>query len=134
MLLTKDVEYAVAILKEVKQSTSPTKIANISTKHSLSPAFLEQVARKLKNAGYITSVRGPGGGYVPGSKLSGAVTLLALMDTVKRKPKKKQTSSLTNVEGVVGQSLEAEQPVVEELSPLQKQIEEKLAEITVING
>lgn len=137
MLLTKDVEYAVAILKEVKLSTSPTKIANIASKHSLSSPFLEQVARKLRKAGYITSVRGPGGGYVAGDKLNGTVTLLALMDTVKRKTKKDEAFKFQAdvVEGQVQEAQEAQEAQAEEtedtLSPLQQQIQEKLAEITV---
>lgn len=140
MLLTKDVEYAVAILNQVKECTSPTKIADIASKHNLSSPFLEQVARKLRKAGYITSVRGPGGGYIPGDKLSGTVTLLALMDTVKRKPaKKKPEATEANViEGQVagiieGQVAEANQAQSEEveLTPLEKKVQEKLAEITI---
>ena len=138
MLLTKDVEYAVAILNQVKECTSPTKIADIASKHNLSSPFLEQVARKLRKAGYITSVRGPGGGYIPGEKLSGTVTLLALMDTVKRKPAKKKAEApqAPVIEGQVAGSVEgqptvSEEPKEVELTPLEKMVQEKLAEITI---
>lgn len=63
METTKNVEYAVVLIKSLND-TRPTKLENIAVAKGLSMAFMEQVARKLRQAGIIASFRGPGGGYV----------------------------------------------------------------------
>lgn len=64
--LGKDVQLAVLLLTELKAApaNTPVKLETISKKHTESLHFLEQVARKLRVAGLISAVRGPGGGYV----------------------------------------------------------------------
>jgi Rrf2 family protein len=39
------------------------RVEDVAINLNISKAFLEQVARKLRIAGVVTSVRGPGGGY-----------------------------------------------------------------------
>uniref|UniRef100_A0A7J3M2T5 Transcriptional regulator n=1 Tax=Archaeoglobus fulgidus TaxID=2234 RepID=A0A7J3M2T5_ARCFL len=41
---------------------NPVSIKYISEKQALSVPYLEQILNRLKNAGLLTSIRGPGGG------------------------------------------------------------------------
>lgn len=62
MRVNKDVEYGLLLgfyLARAGRGTLETVALNLG----LSVAFLGQVARKLRQAGVIKSVRGPGGGY-----------------------------------------------------------------------
>ncbi len=43
---------------------SPVTIREISERQEVSVAYLEQILNKLRRAGLIRSVRGPGGGYL----------------------------------------------------------------------
>ena len=42
---------------------SPVSIRQLSEQESISPVFLEQIFYKLRKAGVVDSVRGPGGGF-----------------------------------------------------------------------
>ncbi|GAB1483903.1 Fe-S cluster assembly transcriptional regulator IscR [Treponema sp.] len=42
---------------------SPISIRQLSEKENISPVFLEQIFYKLRKAGVVDSVRGPGGGF-----------------------------------------------------------------------
>jgi len=42
---------------------APTSLADISERQGISQAYLEQLFGRLKRAGLVDSVRGPGGGY-----------------------------------------------------------------------
>lgn len=44
----------------------PASIASIAARQNISESYLEQLIAKLRRAGLVTSVRGAGGGYVPG--------------------------------------------------------------------
>lgn len=46
--------------------TEPVSIASIAARQHISEGYLEQLIAKLKKAGLVTSVRGAGGGYIPG--------------------------------------------------------------------
>jgi len=45
---------------------SPVTIREISGKQDISVPYLEQILNKLRKAGFIRSIKGPGGGYVLG--------------------------------------------------------------------
>ena len=64
MLTTKS-RYAVMAVIEVaaRNSQSPIRLADISEKQSIPLNYLEQIFLKLKKAGLVNSVKGPGGGY-----------------------------------------------------------------------
>ncbi|MDD3340258.1 MAG: Rrf2 family transcriptional regulator [Lachnospiraceae bacterium] len=56
-------------------------IQSIATRQNISESYLEQLVRKLKKAGLVTSVRGAGGGYRlarPASEISVGDVLRAL--------------------------------------------------------
>jgi Rrf2 family iron-sulfur cluster assembly transcriptional regulator len=42
---------------------TPVSIRQLSEKEKISPVFLEQIFYKLRKAGIVDSVRGPGGGF-----------------------------------------------------------------------
>ena len=66
MLLASKERYAIAAIIDLAQSNDscPTTVADISSRQNISLSYLEQILCKLKNAGIVTSVKGPGGGYI----------------------------------------------------------------------
>jgi Rrf2 family iron-sulfur cluster assembly transcriptional regulator len=48
----------------MKGSDKPVPIKTIAAEEDISPEFLEQIFFKLKKSGIISSVRGPGGGFI----------------------------------------------------------------------
>lgn len=77
MLLNASVQYAVIILTELKGKVDPVRAYEIVKKHNISAAFVDQLCRKLRDAGWIKSMRGPGGGY---SLVKEDISLLEVMD------------------------------------------------------
>ncbi|UCG78796.1 MAG: Rrf2 family transcriptional regulator [Nitrospirota bacterium] len=58
-------QYGVRAMYEIALGHPDTvvNIRTISDRQDVSVSYLEQILHKLKNAGLITSVKGPGGGY-----------------------------------------------------------------------
>lgn len=54
---------AAIALARASDGAKPISIKTISEIESISPEFLEQIFFKLRKAGIIASVRGPGGGF-----------------------------------------------------------------------
>ncbi|MDR1903541.1 MAG: Rrf2 family transcriptional regulator [Treponema sp.] len=50
-------------LAKLSNGGSPVSINQLSEKENISSVFLEQIFFKLRKAGIVTSVRGPGGGF-----------------------------------------------------------------------
>ncbi len=48
----------------VNSSRGPVALADIAGRQEISLSYLEQLFSRLRKAGLVTSVRGPGGGYV----------------------------------------------------------------------
>ncbi|AEI88598.1 MAG: DNA-binding transcriptional regulator, IscR family [Candidatus Midichloria mitochondrii] len=65
MFLTSKARYAVMGMLEIasKEPFSLTKLADIALNQEIEVLFLEQIFAKLKGAGLVEAVRGPGGGY-----------------------------------------------------------------------
>lgn len=59
-------QYGVRAMFEIANgySRGPITIKEISERQDVSVAYLEQILNKLRKAGLIGSVKGPGGGYV----------------------------------------------------------------------
>lgn len=59
------VHYAVLALTDIaaRSSADPVTLAEIAARHDLSLRYLEQVFNRLRRAGLVRSLRGPGGGY-----------------------------------------------------------------------
>ncbi len=65
MKLTKKVQVAVEALAHVglKQAASPVNLTVISRELNVSVSYLEGIFQSLRLAGWVSPVRGPGGGY-----------------------------------------------------------------------
>ena len=65
MKLSTKGRYAVTALADIalNGSNGPVNLAEISERQDISLAYLEQLFVKLRRAGLVSSVRGPGGGY-----------------------------------------------------------------------
>ncbi len=65
MKLTSKGRYAVTAMLDVSlhSQNSPVPLADISERQGISLSYLEQLFSKLRKAGLVASIRGPGGGY-----------------------------------------------------------------------
>ena len=66
MLLGTKARYAVMAMVELAgyEPGMPVTLAQLAEKQEFTVPYLEQIFSKLKQAGLVKSVRGPGGGYV----------------------------------------------------------------------
>jgi Rrf2 family iron-sulfur cluster assembly transcriptional regulator len=65
MKLTTKGRFAVTAMVDLamRQARGPVTLAGISERQCISLSYLEQLFGKLRRAGIVSSVRGPGGGY-----------------------------------------------------------------------
>lgn len=72
MRLTSKGRYAVTAMLDVAlhSNRGPVSLAEISERQEISLSYLEQLFARLRKNGLVTSVRGPGGGYVLGRGLN----------------------------------------------------------------
>jgi len=72
--------YAVMAVVELAtmRARRPVPLAEIAERQNISLSYLEQIFSKLKKAGIVESVRGPGGGYM----LAGATGSVSIADIV----------------------------------------------------
>ena len=68
MILTTKGRYAVMAVIEIadEQDEKPVSLLTISKNQNISLSYLEQIFAKLRKAGIVSSIKGPGGGYVLG--------------------------------------------------------------------
>ncbi len=68
MILTTKGRYAAMAVIEIADSANgePLSLLAISQRQQISLSYLEQIFAKLKKAGIVKSVKGPGGGYFLG--------------------------------------------------------------------
>lgn len=80
MRLTSKGRYAVSAMVDlVKNSDAgPVTLASISERQFISLSYLEQLFRRLREEGLVTSVRGPGGGY----RLARAANEIVISDVI----------------------------------------------------
>lgn len=82
MRLSAKGRYAVTAVVELagRSRERPVPLADIAARQAISQSYLEQIFARLRCAGLVQSVRGPGGGYVlarPASRLGIAEIVLA---------------------------------------------------------
>lgn len=65
MRLTTKGRYAVTAMLDIAlhHAQGPVSVAEVAERQAISSSYLEQLFSKLKRAGLLRSVRGPGGGY-----------------------------------------------------------------------
>jgi len=92
MMLTTKGRYAVMALVDMAsltrfvESPKPVSLADISARQDITVAYLEQIFSKLKHAGLVKSVRGPGGGYVL-ARASGEIKIADIINAVEEQIK-----------------------------------------------
>ncbi len=66
MILTTKARYAVMAVIEIAEhdKSQPVSLQTISEKQKISLSYLEQIFARLRKAGIVESVKGPGGGYI----------------------------------------------------------------------
>ena len=71
MRLTTKGRYAVTAMLDIalNHQHGPVSVTEVAERQNISAAYLEQLFSKLKRAGLLQSVRGPGGGYEPNRAL-----------------------------------------------------------------
>ncbi|QYN43490.1 MULTISPECIES: Fe-S cluster assembly transcriptional regulator IscR [unclassified Gilliamella] len=81
MKLTSKGRYAVTAMLDVAlhSNSGPVSLADISERQEISLSYLEQLFARLRKNGLVSSVRGPGGGYV----LSRSMDQIAISSIVK---------------------------------------------------
>ena len=76
---------AAAVIDLASQSPArPTTLAAIAKRQNISVSYLEQLFARLRTAGLLKSVRGPGGGYVL-ARGSHEITIADICDAVRDK-------------------------------------------------
>ncbi|MDA1076757.1 MAG: Rrf2 family transcriptional regulator [Proteobacteria bacterium] len=65
MRLTTKGRYAVTAMLDIALHShkGPVSVVDIAERQGISPSYLEQLFGRLKRAGLLASLRGPGGGY-----------------------------------------------------------------------
>jgi Rrf2 family iron-sulfur cluster assembly transcriptional regulator len=73
MKLSTKGRYAVTAMADIARQphARPVSLGDISERQGISLAYLEQLFGKLRRAGLVTSMRGPGGGYMLARDASG---------------------------------------------------------------
>jgi len=66
MKLTSKGRYAVTAMLDVAlhSNQGPVSLSEISERQEISLSYLEQLFARLRKNGLVSSVRGPGGGYI----------------------------------------------------------------------
>lgn len=83
MRLTTKGRYAVTAMLDLALHTNegPVSLADISSRQGISLSYLEQLFARLRRAGLVTSVRGPGGGYQLGQEAA-EISIAGVVDAV----------------------------------------------------
>ncbi len=83
MKLSTKSRYAVMAICDLASTTGgrPVPLAEIAERQDISLSYLEQLFARMRRAGIVNSVRGPGGGYLPGSDLS-EITIASIVQAV----------------------------------------------------
>lgn len=86
MRLTTKGRFAVTAMIDLAQhgNTHAVKLNAISDRQQISLSYLEQLFSKLRKAGLVESVRGPGGGYVLGHAPE-QINIVQIIDAVEDK-------------------------------------------------
>jgi Rrf2 family iron-sulfur cluster assembly transcriptional regulator len=86
MMLTTKVRYAVMAMVDIavlstQRGSKPIKLGEIAERQDIALNYLEQIFAKLKTAGLVQAVKGPGGGYIIAKDKCG-VSIADIVDAV----------------------------------------------------
>ncbi len=88
MRLTTRGQYAVSAMVDLSrhQTNGPVALSKISQRQYISLSYLEQLFRRIRENGLVTSTRGPGGGYLlsrPAAEISVADVIRAVDEPIR---------------------------------------------------
>ncbi len=88
MNLTTKGRYAVMAMVDLATNSSgtPVVLADIAGRQEIAISYLEQIFMKLRRAGIVSSVRGPGGGYIvarPADDIAISEIIMAVDESIK---------------------------------------------------
>ncbi len=129
MKLSTKGRYAVMAMADlaVRQSDRPVPLAAIAASQNISQEYLEQLFARLRRAGLVESVRGPGGGY----RLSHDPEETFIIDIIRAADEALQVTRCADGDGVIG-CQNGEACITHELwSALSRQICSFLSHITL---
>jgi len=94
MRLTTRGRYAVTAMLDlaINATDGPVTLAEISQRQGISLSYLEQLFSRLRKSELVSSVRGPGGGYLL-SRQGGLINIAQIIDAVN------ETVDATNCQG-----------------------------------
>lgn len=97
MMLTTKSRYAVTSIVDIAKisNNEPVNLADISARQNISISYLEQIFAKLKTAGIVSSIKGPGGGYLITKQLD-QINIKAIIDAVEEKTRMTQCGNDLN--------------------------------------
>ncbi len=83
MRLTTKGRYAVTAMLDLalNKEKGPVSLADISERQGISLSYLEQLFAKLRKSALVTSVRGPGGGYLLNQECE-QISVASIIDAV----------------------------------------------------
>ena len=83
MNLTTKSRYAVTAMLDLagQKREKPVSLADISRRQEISLSYLEQLFAKLRKKGLVTSIKGPGGGYLL-ARSANKVSVADILDSV----------------------------------------------------
>ena len=83
MRLTTKGRFAVTAMMDLalRGEDGPVALAGVSERQKISLSYLEQLFAKMRRAGLVSGVRGPGGGYRL-SRAAGLVTVAEIIEAV----------------------------------------------------
>ena len=83
MNLTTKSRYAVTAMLDLagQKREKPVSLADISRRQEISLSYLEQLFAKLRKKGLVTSIKGPGGGYLL-ARSANKVSVADIVDSV----------------------------------------------------
>jgi Rrf2 family iron-sulfur cluster assembly transcriptional regulator len=79
----------------LNEQKGPINLADISERQGISLSYLEQLFSKLRKQGLVSSVRGPGGGYLLGGERS-EISVASVVDAVS------ESMDATKCQGEIG--------------------------------
>jgi Rrf2 family iron-sulfur cluster assembly transcriptional regulator len=88
MMLTTKGRYAVMAMADItaNSNNNPVILEKISERQGITVNYLEQIFAKLRRNGLVSSVKGPGGGYllkIPASEITIAQIIKAVDEPIK---------------------------------------------------
>ena len=97
MMLTTKGRYAVTSLIDIAciDQLLPVNLKDIALRQNLPHAYLESIFCKLKNAGLVKAVKGPGGGYSLARPL-GQISIKEIIDAVEEKIQMTKCGNMPN--------------------------------------